>query len=200
MMYIKESYVDNKEVFMKRRLLVVFIACTVLLTPIFSFANSEETNTLNSINNNISSASNAANSIVENSDETLQPKQFHGFYYRKKVKRVYTSYSSYRRVSNSVHFPPRGGSITVSKKVSIHGSVSGEIYGINVSVGGSISSVIGYTLNGTPGKTQYIGFRVKYRVEEGVRYKYNQITGKLVSSNTYKVMKPVNGEYALLLG
>lgn len=69
---------------MKRRLVVIFIACTVLLTPIFSFANSEETNTLNSINNNISSASNAANSIVENSDETLQPKQFHGFYYRKK--------------------------------------------------------------------------------------------------------------------
>ena len=45
-----------------------------------------------------------------------------------------------------------------------------------------------------------LSFRVKYRVEEGVRYKYNQITGKLVSSNTYKVMKPLNGEYALLLG
>ena len=53
MMYIKESYVDNKEVFMKRRLMVVFIACTVLLTPIFSFADSEEINTINSINNNI---------------------------------------------------------------------------------------------------------------------------------------------------
>ena len=200
MMYIKESYVDNKEFFMKRRLMVVFIACTVLLTPIFSFADSEEINTINSINNNISSASNAANSIVENSDGTIQPQQFHGFYYRKKVKRVYTAYSSYRKVSDSIHFPERGGSITVSRQVTIHGSISGSIFGINVSAGGSVSSYVGYTLNGTPGKTQHIGFRAKYRVEEGVRYKYNQITGKLVSSNTYKVMKPVNGEYALLLG
>lgn len=185
---------------MKRRLMVVFIACTVLLTPIFSFADSEEINTINSINNNISSASNAVNSIVENSDETMQPQQFHGFYYRKKVKRVYTAYSSYRKVSDSIHFPERGGSITVSRQVTIHGSISGSIFGINVSAGGSVSSYVGYTLNGTPGKTQHIGFRAKYRVEEGVRYKYNQITGKLVSSNTYKVMKPVNGEYALLLG
>ena len=200
MMYIKESYVDNKEVFMKRRLMVVFIACTVLLTPIFSFADSEEINTINSINNNISSASNAVNSIVENSDETMQPQQFHGFYYRKKVKRVYTAYSSYRKVSDSIHFPERGGSITVSRQVTIHGSISGSIFGINVSAGGSVSSYVGYTLNGTPGKTQHNGFRAKYRVEEGVRYKYNQITGKLVSSNTYKVMKPLNGEYALLLG
>lgn len=166
MMCIKERYIDSKGVFMKRRLIVVFIACTVLLTPIFSFADSEGTETINSINTNISSASNAVNSIVENSDRTIQPKQLGGFYYRKKVKRVYTAYSSYRKVST----------------------------------GGSVSSFVGYTLNGTPGKTQHIGFRAKYRVEEGVRYKYNQLTGRLVSSNTYKVMKPVNGEYALLLG
>lgn len=172
-MYIKERYIDSKGAFMKRRLIVVFIACTVLLTPIFSFADSEGTETINSINTNISSASNAVNSIVENSDRTIQPKQLGGFYYRKKVKRVYTAYSSYRKVSDSIHFPERGG---------------------------SVSSFVGYTLNGTPGKTQHIGFRAKYRVEEGVRYKYNQLTGRLVSSNTYKVMKPVNGEYALLLG
>ena len=200
MMCIKERYIDSKGVFMKRRLIVVFIACTVLLTPIFSFADSEGTETINSINTNISSASNAVNSIVENSDRTIQPKQLGGFYYRKKVKRVYTAYSSYRKVSDSIHFPERGGSITVSRQVTIHGSISGSIFGINVSTGGSVSSFVGYTLNGTPGKTQHIGFRAKYRVKEGVRYKYNQLTGRLVSSNTYKVMKPVNGEYALLLG
>lgn len=57
-MYIKERYIDSKGAFMKRRLIVVFIACTVLLTPIFSFADSEGTETINSINTNISSTSN----------------------------------------------------------------------------------------------------------------------------------------------
>lgn len=78
--------------------------------------------------------------------------------------------------------------------------ILGSIYGINVSADEFVGIFVGYTLNWTPGKTQHVGFRAKYRVEEGVRYKYNQITRKLVSRNTYKVMKSVNGEYALLLG
>ena len=55
-----------------------------------------------------------------------------------------------------------------------------------------------YSLNGTPRKTQYLGFRVKYKVEKGVRYVYNQNTNKVVDKNNYTYKKPMYGEYALI--
>lgn len=61
-----------------------------------------------------------------------------------------------------------------------------------------IQDTEGYTLNGTPGKRQYVAFRVKYAVEEGMRYKYDQNRRKCVSKNKYKITKPISKEYKLI--
>lgn len=76
--------------------------------------------------------------------------------------------------------------------------MSGNIKGIPVTVGGSISSTVGYTLNVPANKTVYMGYRVKYSVEEGTREMIDLVTGKVVSSNTYVVKNPKFGEYKLI--
>lgn len=187
---------------MKKFLFVTFLSFTLSLGTISVFAN-EDTNvtpTNDSFNTEVLNVNDQETSASDNSNDTVKKSQYHGYYYKKKVKRTYTAYSPYKRVSSSVKFPKNGGSISVTRTVTIYSSISGNIQGISVNAGGSVTSSVGYRLNGTPGLTQYVGFRAKYKVEEGVRYKYNQTTRKLVSTNTYKVMKPIKGEYALLRG
>ena len=109
-----------------------------------------------------------------------------------------TKWTSYKRVSNNVKVPPKGATITQSKQLTFGVTVSGSIYGLGLSTSASVSTENSYSLNGTPRKTQYLGFRVKYKVEKGVRYVYNQNTNKVVDKNNYTYKKPMYGEYALI--
>lgn len=90
-----------------------------------------------------------------------------------------------------------GGSISCNKSVTYKGSVSGDVFGIKVDFGGSISSSVGYTLNVKPNSIVYMTFKVQYAVEEGTREKFDTITQKVVATNSYRVKKPVTGTYAL---
>lgn len=94
--------------------------------------------------------------------------------------------------------PPKGATITQSKQLTFGVTVSGSIYGLGLSTSASVSTENSYSLNGTPRKTQYLGFRVKYKVEKGVRYVYNQNTNKVVDKNNCTYKKPMYDEYALI--
>lgn len=136
--------------------------------------------------------------VSDENEKDIKKSQYHGYYYRKKVTSTTTKWTSYKRVSNNVKVPPKGATITQSKQLTFGVTVSGSIYGLCLSTSASVSTENSYSLNGTPRKTQYLGFRVKYKVEKGVRYVYNQNTNKVVDKNNYTYKKPMYGEYALI--
>ena len=92
----------------------------------------------------------------------------------------------------------KGGSISSNKSVSFEASASGEIKGLNISLGGSVSNELGYVLDVGPNKRCYMGYRVKYNIEKGTRVRIHRVTGKVVSTNTYTIKKPAYGEYKLI--
>ena len=69
---------------------------------------------------------------------------------------------------------------------------------MDINVGGSISSTVGYTLNAGANKRVYMAYRVKYNVETGVNHRVDIVTGKTVSKSNYTVKKPMYGEYKLI--
>lgn len=118
--------------------------------------------------------------------------------YKKTNVRTYEEWSSGKRVSDNVKAGPNGGSISSTKKVTISGYVEGEVKGITVNFGGSYTSKVGYTLNLRPNRSQYMAYRVRYKVEEGTRVMYDAETGKTIAKNKYKAKKALYGEYYLV--
>ncbi|MED4135931.1 hypothetical protein P4668_26470 [Priestia megaterium] len=116
---------------------------------------------------------------------------------KKNVKKS-TSWSSYKRVSDNISTGSKGGTINATKAVTFSPTVSGNISGLNISLGGSKSSSVGYTLNAGANKRVYMGYRVKYSVEKGENHRVDVVTGKTVSKSNYTVKKPMYGEYKLL--
>ncbi|MCY9138185.1 hypothetical protein AB9M93_15185 [Peribacillus frigoritolerans] len=116
---------------------------------------------------------------------------------KKKVKK-YEQWSSFKRVSDNLTTGKKGGSISSTKSVTFTTSVTGSIKGLGISTSASKTSTVGYTLNADPNSVMYMGYRVRYSVEEGENHKVDIVTGKTVSKNTYKVKKPMYGDYKLL--
>lgn len=115
---------------------------------------------------------------------------------RKTNVRTRYEWSSYHRVSDTIRTGPKGGSISTTKSLSFGGSIKGSVQGIDVSVNGTVSSSVGYTLHIGGNQRAHIGYRVLYLVEEGTRI-VSDGSGEL-SRNTYIARKPIRGEYALL--
>lgn len=120
----------------------------------------------------------------------------HKIYYTKENVSYSKKYGNFYQVSSYLT-GYKGDSITVSKEIEIHASVSGSVVGINVIGGGYVSSSIGYTLHLQKQGTYYVGFRAYYLVETGTRVA-RTASGKVLSRNSYKVMNPINGEYRLI--
>lgn len=121
--------------------------------------------------------------------------------YRTRKVNVTTTeeWSSYKRVSDNLNtWGSQGGSISSNKSYTFSAEVDGNISGLGITLGGSVSSQIGYTLNVGPNQAVYMGFRTKYKVERGTREVYDTITGRIQSSNKYTVKKPLYGTYKLL--
>lgn len=115
---------------------------------------------------------------------------------RKTNVRTRYEWSGYHRVSDTIRTGPKGGSISTTKSLSFGGSVKGNIQGLDVSINGTVSSSVGYTLHVGGNQTAYIGYRVLYLVEEGTRVVRDG--SGVISQNTYIARKPIRGEYALL--
>ena len=131
-------------------------------------------------------------------DTTDSNYQSGGYYYTKSVISNTTSYGSKIRVSDDIVVPPTGGSLACNIQKEFSAIISGSISGIQVNVSGKLTTNVGYSLNGTPGKTQYMAYRVKYAVEKGIRYKRALSSGKIVAQNNYTVKRPISGEYSLV--
>ncbi|QYY44759.1 hypothetical protein ACKE5C_19235 (plasmid) [Aneurinibacillus thermoaerophilus] len=135
-------------------------------------------------------------SIHNNS--TVTPYFINDFRNVKRDVKTYETWSDYKRVSDNLVTGGAGGSISANQSVTFTTTVSGNIAGLGISTSGSISSSVGYTLNVPPNKRVYMGYRVRYSVEEGTNCLVDIVTGKVLSSSKYVVKRPIYGEYALL--
>lgn len=131
------------------------------------------------------------------SDE-IQPRSINPVRYRKENVRVTEEWSSALRISDYITTGRAGGSITSTYSKTISGSVSGNIYGISVQFGGSVSASKGYTLQVGPNQRKCLGYRAKYRVERGTRVTYDAQSGKVLSRNSYVAKKTLYGNYFLM--
>ncbi|MDJ1110544.1 hypothetical protein KYI09_09430 [Macrococcoides caseolyticum] len=117
--------------------------------------------------------------------------------YKKNVTTSY-SWSSYRRVSDDMKVGSKGGSISVTKQTTFGTTVTGSIKDLGISANITKSSSIGYKLNLDPNTTRYVGYRAYYKIEKGTRVVKDQLTGKIISTNSYTVKTPTKGAYSLL--
>lgn len=134
---------------------------------------------------------------LEVKDKNL--KSFNDYFYRKVDVQTYTQMGSYARVSDTINtYGASSGSITCNRSVSYSVEVSGNISGLGISLGGGISSSIGYTLSVGSNRRVYMGYAPVYKVETGYRELYDSVTGKVISRNKYKIKTPIYGEYQLI--
>lgn len=142
----------------------------------------------------------ASDALTGNYSESTEnsPKFFNEYRYRKVNVSTYEEWSPFKRVSDNAQIGNEGGSIKADRSASFGTVVSGNIGGLNISTNISRSSTIGYTLHADPNSWVYMGYRVKYRTEEGTRECYDMVTGKVVSTNKYTVKTPLFGDYKLI--
>ena len=116
-----------------------------------------------------------------------------GFYYVKVKSKIKNKWGKYKKTSEIMNTSKsKGGTLGVDKVVSFSGSVSGNIKGIvTIGVGATISSAIRKTWEIEKNKRVYLGCRAKYMVEKGVREKRRMSSGQKVSSNKFKVKRPL---------
>lgn len=121
------------------------------------------------------------------------------FGYRKVNVTTTYAWTSYARVSDNLATGPEGGSLTSNRGVSYSTQVLyGDVTRISVSIGKTVSSSIGYTLNVGGNQTVYMGYKAYMLTETGTREKYIIGSGIVVESNTYKVQIPQYGQYGLI--
>lgn len=136
-------------------------------------------------------------SVSDQSNVT--PMFVNDFRYRKKNVSTYYEWSSHKRASDNLStYGTSGGTITATKETTFGAEISGNIYGIDVSVSGSVTNNIGYSVSIGPNRVVYLGYKVYYKVEKGTREYYDLVTGKVMSSNSYTVKVPQYGQYSVL--
>ncbi len=128
-------------------------------------------------------------------EETVEA--IRGFANRKVNVNTHYEWSSYRRVSDNLQTGPAGGTISCTKSITFATEFSGNISGIGLSTGASVSTSVGYTLNVGPNKRVYMGYRVYYKVETGTNEFYDTLTGEVLTSTPYMIKIPQYGEYTL---
>ena len=131
-------------------------------------------------------------------NDTIQPKFMNDIFNRKAHVRTYREWSPYTQVSSTLHTGPYGGYISCNRSLTFGVTYSGDIGGLQISFGPSVSSSYGYTLNVGPNRRAYMGYSVLYEVETGINEYYDITTGKVVFSAPYTVKTPINGEYGLV--
>ena len=158
--------------------------CTSLTLPTVTYASGEE---------NLSSTA-----MDYMNDNVVVPYQSgNGYQYiLKEVTDTYYEYSEYKKISDTIVTGSQGGSISSSYTKSFGASVSGEIDGLKFDLNHEVSSKVGYTLNVDPNSKAYLAYRVKYKVEKGVRKVYSET----YTENKYTVKTPIPGsaEYKLI--
>lgn len=135
---------------------------------------------------------------TENHSPKYETRAFLRYTYFKKNVRTYEEWSGYRRISSNLKTGPKGGSISSNKTTTFTASATGPINKINVTLGGSVASTLGYTLHVNPNTSAYMGFRVRYRVETGVVETYDTYSKKVIKRENYTIKRPMFGEYALI--
>lgn len=130
--------------------------------------------------------------------ETIKPQFFGDFRHIKKNVKYYKEWSKFKRVSDSITTGKAGGSIVSTDEVSFGTSVSGSTNGLSFDANVTKTSSVGYTLNADPKTTSYMGYRVRYKVEEGENHYRDIILGKTLSKKKYKRKVPLYGEYKLI--
>ena len=123
---------------------------------------------------------------------------FNGYYYTKKNPVVTYEWSTVKRISDDLETGPAGGSITSNKSVTFTAQIGSSAKGLTFSGSTSISSAIGYTLHVGGNRKAYMGYKVYYRVETGIREKRSMTTSKVVSTNTYTVKTIDHGSYCMV--
>lgn len=120
-----------------------------------------------------------------------------GYYYKKAKVKYSNKWSKVKRCSDNMRARKgQTGTLTCNKSVSFSGSISGNIKGITtISVGATYSSITGYSISFKGPATCYMGYKAYYKIEKGIRKKYNMNTMKCVSSNKYTVRKALHGQY-----
>lgn len=174
------------------------LALLFSISMLFAFdSQAAEIDTENTVNTN-EEVQNDSDESIQN-DSEISPAFVNDFRYRKVNVVKGTRWSSYKRVSDNVStYNSTGGSIVANRQATFGTTVSGSIFGLNISTAATRSSTVGYTLQAGPNRNVYMGYRVKYKTETGVRQKYDVVTGKVVSSNKYTVEIPDYGQYQLL--
>lgn len=167
-----------------KRVTPVLLICTSLIFPTVTYASEEE---------NLSS-----NTMDDINDNVIVPYQSgNGYQYvQKEVTDTYYEYSEYKKISEIVDTDSQGGTISSSYTNSFGASVTGNIKGLKINLKGENSNKVGYTLNVAPNSKAYLAYRVKYKVEKGVRKVY----GDTYSENKYTIKTPSPGseEYKLI--
>ncbi|WP_394019604.1 hypothetical protein [Anaerococcus cruorum] len=167
-----------------KKIIPVVLMCTSLILPSVTYASGED---------NLPSVA----SLNKNDNLIVPYQSGNGYnYVQKKVTSTYYEYSEYKKISDILVTDSHGGSISSSNTASFEAKVSGNIYGLNFNLNGKVSNQVGYTLNVKPNSKAYLAYRVKYKVEKGVRKVY----GDTYSENKYTVKTPVPGsaEYKLI--
>ncbi len=125
--------------------------------------------------------------------------QYGGYYYTKSNVTYSNDWGSGKRCSDNLKAKKgETGTISCTKTVTVTGSVSGKITGIEtIGIGGSYSTQRNYTLTFKGPATKYMIYKPYYKVEKGTRVKRLMSSGKSVSSNSYTVKKCLHGQYAL---
>lgn len=134
---------------------------------------------------------------LNNRQPEIEVRSYGGTRVQKSNVRITHEWSGYRAVSHTVKASSAGASISTNRTTTFKTDVSGDISKINISLGGSISSTVGYTIQIPPGKTAYLGFRVLYKVERGTRTE-TFYDGKVYKKTNYVVKTPIRGEYSLI--
>lgn len=179
---------ERKYYSMKKKTLKIFVAVFALMISFALFLPKES-----------SAAELEKPSVTKvTSSNTVSPLFVNDFRNVKKNVKKSESWSYYKRVSDNVITKNNTASIRADKSVTFKTDVSGDIGGLNISVGASKSSAIGYTLNVPKNSRVYLGYRVRYAVETGTNQRIDIVTGKVMSSKKYTVKVPKYGEYKLI--
>lgn len=135
--------------------------------------------------------------IVKEPADQITPNFVNPYRYTKENVSKRTAWSAWKRVSDDLETQGAGGSLVADRTATFSSSSSGNIKGLNISIGGSLTSKKGYILHVEPYKKQYMAYRVRMEIETGTNVRTDVVTGKKVRTS-YTVRRVLNGAYGLL--
>lgn len=193
----------TKKVFFLFAFLLAFSTLFTLNTSKASELNDSDLNQISIPSTGVKSEviNNPGTNVIEQitEDQNVSPAFVNDFRSRKKNVTYSESWSGYKRISDNLNtYNSSSGSITATKTASFGVTVSGSIQGLGISSAKTLTSTKSYTLNVPKNKIVYMGYKVRYKVENGTREYYDVTTGKVISSNKYTVKTPIFGEHKLV--